>query len=86
MSEVPLLWPGVALDVFSFEKNGGGARPGLRCELDIALQGFLAHKNLAPIGPYSRNMLRAFRWSYGGELFIMSEVPLVYQSTRPTLK
>ena len=29
-----------------------------------------------PLGPYSRVMPRAIWWSYGGGLFLMSEVPL----------
>ena len=33
-------------------------------------------RNSAPLGPYSRNMPRALWWSYGGGLFLMSEVPL----------
>ena len=28
----------------------------------------------SPLGPYSRPMPRALRWSYGGGLFLMSEV------------
>jgi len=33
-------------------------------------------RNSAPLGPYSRNMPRALWWSWGGGLFLMSEVPL----------
>ena len=33
-------------------------------------------RDSAPLGPYSRTMLRALRWSLGGDLFIMSEEPL----------
>ena len=33
-------------------------------------------RNSAPIGPFSRAMPRALRWSWGGWAFLMSEVPL----------
>ena len=33
-------------------------------------------RNSTPLEPYSRNMPRALRWSQGGGLFLMSEVPL----------
>ena len=33
-------------------------------------------KNHPLLGPYSRPMPRTLRWSYGGGLFFMSEVPL----------
>ena len=33
-------------------------------------------RNSAPPGPYSKTMPRALWWSYGGLLFLMSEVPL----------
>ena len=33
-------------------------------------------RNCAPLGPYSRNMPRALWWSWGGGLFLISEVPL----------
>ena len=29
-----------------------------------------------PLGPYSRTMLRALRWSWGGGLFLAIEAPL----------
>ena len=38
-------------------------------------RGTLLIRNSAPIGPYSRNMPRALRCSWGGGLFPMSEVP-----------
>ena len=31
--------------------------------------------NNPSLGPYSRTMARALWWSYGGALFLMSEVP-----------
>ena len=41
------------------------------------VQGYLAYiRNNAQPGPYSRAMPRALCWSQGGELFLMSEVPL----------
>ena len=40
------------------------------------LKGYLAHKKLLPLGPYSRTMPKALRWSEGGVLFLMIEVPL----------
>ena len=33
-------------------------------------------RNSAPLGPYSRTMPRALRWSYRGVPFLVSEVPL----------
>ena len=33
-------------------------------------------RNKPPLGPYSRTMPRALRWSEGGGQFIISEVPL----------
>ena len=33
-------------------------------------------RNSAPLGPYSRTVPRALWKPYGGELFLMSEVPL----------
>jgi len=33
-------------------------------------------RNIAPLGPFSRNMPRAIWWSQGGGLFLMREVPL----------
>ena len=33
-------------------------------------------RNSASLGPYSMAMPRALRWSWGGKLFLMSEVPL----------
>jgi len=33
-------------------------------------------RNSAPLEPYSRNMPRTLWWSWGGGLFLMSEVPL----------
>ena len=32
-------------------------------------------RNNAPLGPYSMTMPRALWWSWGGVLFLMSEVP-----------
>ena len=50
--------------------------PGVVLHGGTALQGYLAHKNSVPLGPYSRTMPRALWWSYGGGLFLMSEDPL----------
>ena len=33
-------------------------------------------RNSPTLGPYSRTTPRAFCWSYGGWVFLMSEVPL----------
>ena len=33
-------------------------------------------RNSDPLGPYSRTIPRVLWWSQGGELFLMSEVPL----------
>ena len=33
-------------------------------------------ENITPLGPYSRAMPRALWWSWGGGLFLISEVPL----------
>ena len=33
-------------------------------------------RNNLPLGPYSRPMPWALRWSWGGGLFLMNEVPL----------
>ena len=41
------------------------------------LQGYLAHKNSASLGPYSRPMPKGLGWSLGGGLFPMSEAPLL---------
>ena len=38
-----------------------------------AYRGTLVIRNNPPVGPYSRIMLRALRWSYGGGHFLMSE-------------
>ena len=32
----------------------------------------------APLEPYSRTMPRALRWSLGGGVFLMNEVPLYF--------
>jgi hypothetical protein len=40
------------------------------------VQGYLAHKNRAPLGPYSRIMPRALWWPNVGGLFFVSEVTL----------
>ena len=40
------------------------------------VHGYLAHKNSAPLGPYSSNMPGALWRPQGGELFLVSEVPL----------
>ena len=43
---------------------------------------FLFYRGTSPVrkrlpsGPSSRDMPRALRWSYGGGLFVISEVPL----------
>ena len=42
----------------------------------VDVQGYLAHKNPPPLGPYSRTMPRALWQSSGGGQFLMSEVPL----------
>ena len=35
----------------------------LQSNAESALRGYLAHKNNPPLGPYSRTMPRALRWS-----------------------
>ena len=46
-------------------------------DLFFEVQGYLAYKKTPPpLGPYGRTMPRALQWSYGGALFLMSEVPL----------
>ena len=48
----------------------------------LAVQGYLAHKKYPPVGPHSRSMHRALRWSkvegsFEGEWrFLMGEAPL----------
>jgi hypothetical protein len=60
----------------------GGATPCERgnpvasCIYDPAYRGTSIIKNSASLGPYSRNMPMATWWPYGGELFLMSEMPL----------
>ena len=44
--------------------------------LDCRIQGYLAHENCPPIGPYSRTMPRVLWRSWGVAEFLMSEVPL----------
>ena len=39
-------------------------------------------RNIPHLGPYSRPMPRALRWSYGGGQFLMGEVPL-YATLQP---
>jgi len=43
---------------------------------EIKYRGTSLMRNCPPLGPYSRTMPRALRWSWGGWLFPMSEVPL----------
>ena len=43
-------------------------------------------RNSRPLGPYSRTMPRALRWSYGGGQFLLSEVPLQIESHAVTLR
>ena len=42
----------------------------------LKYRGISLIRNRPPLGPYSRNMPRAIRWSKGGGLFLLSEVPL----------
>ena len=49
-----------------------------------AVQGYLAHKNCTPPGPYSRTMPRVLCWPLGGGMFLMSEVHLYIESARAT--
>ena len=42
------------------------------------LQGYLAHSKYPLLGPYSRTMPIALRWSWGGGRFLMSKIPLWY--------
>ena len=41
-------------------------------------------RNTSLLGPYSRTIPRLSWWSWGGGLFLMSEVPLYGKSTRGT--
>ena len=50
-----------------------GATSSLSC---APCRGTSLIRNSAPLAPYSRNMPRALWWSWGGLLFLMSEVPL----------
>ena len=43
----------------------------------ISYRGASLIRNRPPLGPYSRPMPRALCWSWGGWLFLMSEVPPV---------
>ena len=43
------------------------------------VQGYFANENSAPLGPYSRNVPRALWWSWGGGLFLMSELDATLQ-------
>ena len=46
-------------------------------KLDVLLyKGTSLKRTPPPLGPCSRNMPRVLWWSYGGKLFLMSEVPL----------
>jgi len=61
--------------------DGQTFRPEIRAKRTMAaaeriLQGYLAHKKLPPLGPYSRTMPRALWWPRGGGQFLMSGVPL----------
>ena len=67
----------------SFRKQEGLSVPTPRLDSDPSnlfpekcnLQGYLAHGKLLPLGPYSRPMSRALRWSKGRRRFLMSEAP-----------
>jgi hypothetical protein len=50
--------------------------PVALCIYDSAYRGTSIIRNSTPLGPYNRNMPRALWWPYGGELFLVSEVPL----------
>ena len=44
--------------------------------VQVAYRGTSLIRDSAPLGPYSRTVPRALRWSQGGGQFLMSEVPL----------
>ena len=48
----------------------------LFARLPRTVQGYLAHKKVPPLGPYSRPVARSLRWSYEEGGLLMSEVPL----------
>ena len=51
-------------------------KPQTRHPCPYILQGYLAHKKLRPLGPYSRTMPGALWWPLGGGMLLMIEVPL----------
>ena len=77
------------LEVFLYREHT--PRPGVSTRgMPTQLRGCLAHKKhhptpyrgtslirkRRPLGPYRRTMPMALWWSWGGVLFLMSEVPL----------
>ena len=40
------------------------------CPPEATLQGYLAHQNPPPVGPYGSPMPRGLRWSWGGGCFL----------------
>ena len=68
MSEVPLCVPYQRGTPMGRAKNGITA-----ITLTIRTHPGSLIRNGAPLGPYSRTMPRALRWSWGGGLFLMSE-------------
>jgi len=59
------------------KKDAPVPRAGGYCwQMPYAHRGTLLIRNSALLGPYSRTMHETLRWSWGGELFLMSEVPL----------
>ena len=62
---------------------GAGGSAERRCSHNLAFtvlyvpyRGTSLTKNSACLGPYSRTGPKAFCWSWGGVLFLVSEVPL----------
>ena len=49
---------------------------------DLPYKGNPLVRNSPPLKPYSGKILRALRWSCGGWLFLMSEVPLYAAEAR----
>ena len=51
--------------------------------VDRLYRGTSLIRNSTPLGPYSKTVPRALRWSYEGGLSLMSEVPLQPPETGP---
>ena len=56
-------------------QGSGGSKPRC-CKQVPRYRGISLIRNSASLGPYSRTTPRNLSWSYGGELFLMSEVTL----------